>query len=61
MDALAVGPALPDDPGGDLHAGDTSLGLLLVRLELLNEGIGDVDTGNVLIHELAHTGGLVEE
>ena len=61
VDALAVGTALTDDAGGDLNAGDTGLGLLLVGAQLLEHLLGNMDTGNVVVHELAHAHGLGDD
>jgi hypothetical protein len=58
MYALAVGLALTDDAGGDLHAGDAGLGSLLVGGQLGDHVIGDVDTGHVGVHVSAHAGVL---
>ncbi len=49
MHALAVGPALPNDLGGDLHTGDAGLCPLFVSGQRIDHMLGYVDTGNAVV------------
>lgn len=61
VDALAIGLALADNARGNFYTRDSGLGLFLVSLKFGDKLVGDMDSGDVLVHELTHSGVLRDD
>ena len=55
MYALAVRFTFFDDAGCDLYTGDSGFGLFFILLQLFDHLVRNMNTGYIVIHELAHS------